>query len=478
MSKRRVHAVLRAVLSIALPAIIIAPAYAQTALEDGERNTPTFLARDWPEWRGQGREGIWTETGILDTFPPAGLVVGWRTPVRSGYSGPAVANGRVFITDGFAPDPRRTRAIERAVALDEATGEVLWTTEWETDYAGLQLVYAIGPRATPTVDGDLVYVLGAMGNLLALDVGDGHIVWEKDYVQDFNATVPSWGMSGAPLVDDDRLIALVGGEPDAKFMAFDTRTGEELWRALSSDWEPGYSQPMLVEAGGPSQLIAWHPRAINSLDPATGTVFCEVPHIVDMGINPATAVRDGHHLFVTSQYGGAVMMTLTGHDANSDGHPDASLLWKGAGEADREYGTDVNTFNSVISTPVLDGQYVYGLDGNGLLRCLDATTGERIWESWDLIGEDAHWATAFFVRHGDRYFINTDNGDLVIAELSPAGYTEISRTRLIEPTHPYVRRRGQGPVVNWSHPAYANRHIVARNDKEIIRVSLAAAPGE
>ena len=478
MLKRRVHAALEAVLWIVLPATIIAPAYAQTAPVGGERNTPIAFAKDWPQWRGQNRQGVWTETGIVKAFPPDGLEVRWRTPVRSGYSGPAVATGRVFVSDGVQPDPRRTRAIERAVALDEATGDILWTTEWETDYAGLQLVYAIGPRATPTVDGDIVYVLGSMGRLFALDVADGHIIWEKDYVHDFNATVPSWGMSGAPLVDGDRLIALVGGEPDAKFMAFDKRTGEELWRSLSSDWEPGYSQPMLVDAGGRAQLIAWHPRAISSLDPATGAVLWEVPHIVDMGINPATAVSDGRYLFVTSQYGGAVMMTLTEDGAESDGRPGGSLLWKGAGEADPEYGTDVNTFNSVISTPVLDGQYVYGLDGNGLLRCLDAATGERIWESWDLIGEHAHWATAFFVRHGNRYFINTDNGDLVIAQLSPEGYTEISRTHLIEPTHPYVRRRSQGPVVNWSHPAYANRHIVARNDQEIIRVSLAAAPRE
>ena len=210
---------------------------------------------DWPQWRGHGRQGVWTETGILDTFPDDGLEVSWRTPIKSGYSGPAVADGRVFITDATLPDPRRTRAIERAVAIDEDTGQILWTHEWETDYAGLQLVYAIGPRATPTVDGDRVYILGAMGNLFALDVRDGHVLWEKDYVRDFNTTVPSWGMSGAPLVDGDRLICLVGGEPDAKFMAFDKVTGRELWRALSSDWEPGYSQPLIVEAGGRPQLI-------------------------------------------------------------------------------------------------------------------------------------------------------------------------------------------------------------------------------
>ena len=424
---------------------------------------------DWPEWRGRGRRGVWTETGILETFPDSGLKAAWRTPIRSGYAGPAVADGRVFVSDAYFPDPKRTRAVERALALDERTGEILWTHEWETDYAGLQLVYAIGPRATPTVDGDRVYVLGAMGNLFALDVRDGHVLWQKDYVRDFNTAVPSWGMSGAPLVDGDRLIALVGGEPNAKFMAFDKVTGEEIWRALSSDWEPGYSQPVIVEAAGRAQLIAWHPRAISSLDPVTGAVYWEVPHIVDMGINPATAVWSGPHLFVTSQYGGALTLSL-----NDDTRPGATLLWKGAGEADPDHGSDVNTFNSVISTPVIDGGLVYGLDGDGLLRCLDVRTGKRVWESWDLIKEDARHATAFFVRHGDRYFINTDNGDLVIAQLSVEGYREISRTRLIAPTHPYMRRRAHGPVVNWSHPAYANRHIVARNDEEIVRLSLAA----
>ena len=360
---------------------------------------------DWPEWRGRGRRGVWTKTGILDTFPDNGLKAAWRTPIRSGYAGAAVADGRVFVTDAQFPDPKRTRAMERALALDERTGEILWTHEWETNYAGLQLVYAIGPRATPTVDGNRVFVLGAMGNLFALEVRDGHVLWQKDYVRDFNTTVPSWGMSGAPLVHGDRLIALVGGEPNAKFMAFDKVTGEAFWRALSSDWEPGYSQPVIVEAAGTAQLIAWHPRAISSLDPVTGAVYWEVPHIVDMGINPATAVRSGPHLFVTSQYGGALTLRL-----NDDTRPGATL----------------------------------------------------------------RHATAFFVRHGDRYFINTDNGDLVIAQLSAEGYSEISRTRLIAPTHPYVRRRAHGTVVNWSHPAYANRHIVARNDEEIVRLSLAA----
>ena len=429
-----------------------------------------LAAEDWPEWRGAGRRGVWHETGILDQFPAGGLAATWRVPVGGGYAGPAVADGRVFVTDARRADPRSTAVVERLLALDEATGAVLWTREWETNYAGLQLIYATGPRATPTVDGDVVYALGAMGNLLALDVADGGVLWQKDYVHDFNAAIPSWGISGAPLVDGDRLIALVGGEPDAKVIAFDKRTGEVLWQALSSDWEQGYSAPILIEAAGVPQLIVWHPRAISALDPETGAVYWEVPHIVDMGMSIATAVRGGMHLLVTSQYGGARMLRL------AESHPDAALAWEGVGESDPEYGRVFDTLDSVISTPAIQGEYVYGVDGNGLLRCLELRTGRRVWETEALLGGRAHWGTAFFVRHGERYFINTDTGDLVIARLSPEGYEELGRTHLINPTSPYVRRRPQGPNVHWSHPAYANRHIITRNDEEIVRFSLASTP--
>ena len=427
-------------------------------------------AEDWPEWRGAGRRGVWNETGILDKFPAGGLAATWRVPVGGGYAGPAVADGRVFVTDARRADPRSTAVVERLLALDEATGAVLWTREWETNYAGLQLIYATGPRATPTVDGDVVYALGAMGNLLALDVAGGGVLWQKDYVHDFNAAIPSWGISGAPLVDGDRLIALVGGEPDAKVIAFDKRTGEVLWQALSSDWEQGYSAPILIEAAGVPQLIVWHPRAISALDPETGAIYWEVPHIVDMGMSIATAVRGGMHLLVTSQYGGARMLRL------AESHPDAALAWEGVGESDPEYDRVFDTLDSVISTPAIQGEYVYGVDGNGLLRCLELRTGRRVWETEALLGGRAHWGTAFFVRHGERYFINTDTGDLVIARLSPEGYEELGRTHLINPTSPYVRRRPQGPNVHWSHPAYANRHIITRNDEEIVRFSLASTP--
>ena len=428
----------------------------------------TLGADDWPEWRGRGRLGEWRETGIVDTLPAEGLKATWRTPVNAGYTGPAVAGGRVFVVDSRRV--KANQAIERALAIDEQTGKVLWTREWQTDYSGLQLVYAIGPRATPTVDGDVVYVLGAMGNLLALDVKTGDVIWQKDYVADFNASIPSWGTTSAPLVDGDRLICLTAGEPDAKLVALDKRTGKEIWRALSSDSEPGYSQPIIIEAGGVRQLIMFHAEGISSLDPVTGKVHWEIEHRVQMGIVVATPVQSGQHLFFTSQYGGARMLQL---DASK---PAASILWSGKGEQDPGFNHDTpDTVNSVIGTPVVDGGYVYGLDNDGQLRCLELATGKQLWKTDAVLKEHAMYGTAFFVKQGNRYFINNDRGELIIATLSPAGFNEISRVKLVEPTHPYVRRRQLSNVL-WSHAAYANRHIVVRNDNEIVRFSLAKTP--
>src|SRR5262245_29685683 len=212
-----------------------------------------MLAEDWPEWRGRGRLGVWNETGILDSFPGGGLKAGWRAPVCAGLAGPAVGDGRVFGA-GF-PSTGAGRGVERAVCLDEQTGKVLWTHEWEAVYHGLATTYASGPRATPTVDGDRVYVLGAMGALSALDVRTGEVLWKHDFVKEFGTRVPVWGITGAPLVDGERVICLAGGENNSKVIAFDRKSGAVIWRALSSEGEPGYSAPFLLTAAGRKQVI-------------------------------------------------------------------------------------------------------------------------------------------------------------------------------------------------------------------------------
>lgn len=430
----------------------------------------TVSADDWPQWRGADRLAVWHETGIVEELPDE-LTVAWRTPIRAGYSGPAVSGGRVFITDWAEDDGSRTLdGTERALALDELTGEVLWTHEWQTSYRMLQVGYAIGPRSTPTVDGDHVYILGATGRLFCFDVETGAVVWEKDYVAEYGTSVPVWGIVSSPLVDGDRVITVVGGEPDALVVAFDKRTGEELWRAIDVEAEMGYAQPVIYEAGGVRQLIVWHPLALASLNPETGAVYWEQPWDVSMGVTVATPVRSGDYLLVSQFFNGSLMMRL-----NQD-RPAATELWRGRSRSELPGETD--TIHSMVTTPLIIGDYVYGVDSYGELRGLDAKTGERLWMSPDMTAQ-ARWSTAFMVRHGDRYFVNNDDGFLMLAQFTPTGYVELDRTRLIEPTGGSGTRTPHGRIaerlINWSHPAYANGHVVHRNDHEIIRASLRAA---
>ena len=425
-------------------------------------------AEDWAQWRGSDRLGVWEESGILESFPAEGLQVKWRAPVRSGFSGPSVADGRVFVLD-WQEDPasRTMDGTERAVAIDEETGDLLWTHQWQTTYRMLMASYAVGPRSTPTVDGDRVYVVGATGRLFCLNVDTGAVIWSKDYVEQYDTNIPTWGIASSPLVDGDKLIAVVGGESDALVVAFDKQTGEELWRAVEVVGEMGYGQPVIFEAGGARQLVVWHAAALVSLNPETGETYWEEEWEVGAGMSVMTPVKSGDYLFVSQFYNGSLMMRL-----NQD-RPAATMLWKGSSRS--EMPNDTEGLHSLITTPLIIGDYIYGVGSYGELRGLDARTGERLWMS-DQMTAQARWGAAFLVKHGDRYFVNNDDGFLMIAQFTPEGYVELDRTKLIEPNGSagFVARGWNRPI-NWSHPAYANQHIVHRNNTELIRVSLAAA---
>ena len=424
--------------------------------------TAPALADDWPEWRGEGRDGVWEEQGILQKFPHGGLNYTWKVPINEGYSGPAVSDGRVFVTDFLRSSG--IKGTERVVCLEEKTGKILWEHAWPVDYAGTQPQWASGPRATPTVAGSTVFVMGAMGRLIALDTATGKVRWQHDLVKEYAAEVPAWGVTSAPLVAGDNLITLVGGEEGATVVAFHRETGREAWRSLSASGDPGYAPPQMIHAGGVKQVIIWHPSVLAALDPAGGKVLWQVPMETRMGMTVATPVINDHHILLTSFFDGTTLLQL---DTEK---PGAKILWTRKGKS--EQPADSQALHALITTPGLDRKFFYGIDSYGELRGLKTDNGDRVWASLELIGKQARWAAGLIVRHDDRYFINNDRGELVIAHLTPAGYEEIDRTPLIEPTSTGGGRRELG-AVHWSHPAYANRHIVVRNDREIVRASLA-----
>jgi outer membrane protein assembly factor BamB len=427
--------------------------------------------RDWPEWLGAKRDGVWRETGLVSRFPPGGPKALWRTPLGTGYSGPAVADGRVYVMDrqraidANGKPVRPTRAgipgKERILCLGAADGKLIWKNEYDCPYT---VSYPSGPRTTPLVREGRVYTLGAMGDLRCLDAATGKVQWARQLVKDYHLDGPPvWGFAAHPLLRGDLLYCLVGGEGSA-VVAFHKDTGKEVWKALTSE-EVGYSPPAICEMGGKRQLIIWLSDSINSLDLATGRAYWTVPYPASgkpqrPAVNIATVRCLGDLLYVSTYYNGAMMLKL---DADK---PGAKVLWTGKSEDP----TKPDGLHILMATPVLKDGYIYGVCANGELRCLRTDNNQQLWQTYAATGgKKTDCGTAFLVPQGERFVIFNDQGELILAELTPKGYREIDRARIMEPV-----QAARGRHVVWSHPAFAHRCVFARNDKEIICVSMAA----
>ncbi len=411
---------------------------------------------DWPQWGGPQRDLVWRETGIVKTLPTTGLLPRvWSAPLGEGYSGPAVAevNSRwcVFITDRIF---KKRIGYERVLCLDAESGKQIWSYEYPVEYS---VSYPAGPRTTPVIDDGRVYTLGAQGHFFCLDVQTGKVIWSKNYVEDFGTKLPAWGAVAAPLIDGNQIISLVGGKQNSLVVSFDKNTGKELWRSLN-DPAVGYAPPVIFTFGGKRELIIWHPTAVSALEPKTGKVIWEVPYGVRYGLSIATPRKVGNRLFVASFYNGPRMI-----EVSQDGGR-AKVVW--SGKSDSEIKTD--GLHPIMMTPIFDGTHIYGVCSYGQLRCLDASNGRRLWETEKATGK-GRWWNAFIVPQADRYFLHNEQGELIIANLTPKGYQEVSRAKLLEPTRRVKRR-----MTIWSHPAFAMKSVFARNDKEIVRVDLSA----
>ena len=425
----------------------------------------TAKGNDWPQWQGPKRDGIWRESGILEKFPKGGPKVVWRQKLGGGFTGPAVAHGRVYVMDRQGemlpkgkevPGKAGLPGKERILCFNAADGELLWKQEYDCRYQ--RIYYTSGPRATPVVHGGKVYTLGAMGDLVCLDAVKGTIHWKKNLPEEYKTKPPLWGYAGHPLIEGDCVISLAGGKGSA-VVALDKDTGQERWKALTVQ-EVGYAPPMVFEAGGLRQLIIWHTEALVSLAPKTGKTYWSIkfPEVGPErpGITVATPRLAGDLLFVSSPHHGSLMVKL------SKDKPAAQVLWKGKSND----LTQPDGLHNLMGSPVIADNHVYGVCNFGELRCLDAVTGKRIWEK-KTTPRKALGATTFIVPHKKRFFLYNDQGDLIIARLTPKGYEEIDRAKVIEPT---LFSRGRDVV--WSHPAFANRCMFGRNDKEIVCLSL------
>lgn len=408
-------------------------------------------ADDWPQWRGPHRDGVWDEQPVVDRFDSPDLETLWRQPIGSGYCGPTVADGRVYVMDRqLKPQPA-----ERVLCFDSRLGAPLWTFAYPCVYRGVG--YTAGPRASVTIDDDRAYALGTMGHLHCLDAGAGAVLWKRDLGQQYKIRVPGWGIAAAPLIFEDLVIVQIGGANGACVVALDKRDGDEQWRALRD--RASYSAPIITQQAGQPVLVCWTGDSVAGLDPGTGQVHWRYPFPPKrMVIGIVTPVVDRDRLFVSSFYDGSLMLRLR-QDRLA-----VERIWQRRGRNER----NTDALHSIISTPLIDGDYLYGVDSYGQLRCLDAATGDRVWEDQTATPR-ARWSTIHMVRNHGRIWMLNERGDLIISRLSPDGFHEISRTHLLDPTTEQLPQRGG---VCWSHPAYADRHVFARNDRQLVCASL------
>ncbi len=407
----------------------------------------TIIAADWPQWRGPNRDGTWTEFGILTTFPSKGLVPKWKVPVGFGYSSPIIANGMLYLSDLVV---EKTNVHERVLCFNARSGKRVWMTQHDATppdwfFTPEQMR---GPGPTPIIHNGRVYAISMFTTLECLDARTGKVVWKHELTAEYQ--LPPSSLDASPLVDGNLLIVSIGGKSAAGVIVFDLLTGREVWKALAEG--ATWSSPVIVSAGGTRQLIVWMRQSVTSLNPTNGAVFWSEPTV--SGGSPgfsavSTPVIQGDRLLVSG-----LMFQL---DRNQ---PVAKVLWPDTPSGTRRILSDT-------STPLFQGDFIYSPRSGGMFVCLEAATGREVWQT-NAVTNLRRGACVHMTLNGSSLFLFTDQGDLIRAQLTPAGYRELGRVHLIEPTSPLFENK-----FAWSAPAFANRNIFVRNDRELRCYSLA-----
>lgn len=401
---------------------------------------------DWPQWMGPERNGTWHNDLPKESLKAGDLRKIWDVPVGTGYCGPTVSGGRVYLMDFVGESVK----FERVICFDAGTGSQIWSHSYESSY---NVGYPTGPRASVLIDEGRAYSFGTMGDLFCFDAGTGKVLWQISGIEQYNAKIPVWGLAASPLIENDQLIVQMGGQPDACVVSFDKVSGKENWRALSD--LASYSAPIVIDQAGKRVLVCWTGDNLAGMNPETGHVYWKIPFIRSKGvINIATPVYHPPYIFLSSFYDGSMLVKL---DQSTQA---AELVWVRTGKSERE----TDALHCCISTPVIYGDHVYGIDSYGEFRCLELMTGNRVWTDSTLVPY-GRWANAHFIKQGEKTWAFNELGELILSKLSPSGFKELGRVELIKPVKVSPNPRGG---VNWAHPAFTGRKIFVRSDAALV----------
>lgn len=370
-------------------------------------------AEDWPRHRGPDLSGISSEADFVTSGEAS---VAWTAEIGLGYSTPVVSGGKVVVSGHDGKDS------DTLYCFDEKSGEV----KWQYSYAQAlgDLYFQGGTTGSATFDDGKIFLLARQGEIMCLSEESGELIWSKHLQDDFGYSMPTWGFSGAPLVQGDS-VYFNAGEAG---LALNKKDGSVIWK--SEDEEAGYSTPYPFEKDGKSFLIFTNKRYYVCVDSVTGAKTWEYKWMTRYGVNAADPIVVGDDIFISSGYGkGAALIKWTGQG-------DPERVWQS-----RDLKTQMN------AALLIDG-FLYGIDGNEGqdetgLKCVEWSTGETKW----LVDGLGHGAVSAV---GDQLVVVSENGKVQIGQASPSGFKPTFSQELIKPKV-------------WTVPVVANGRIYLRN---------------
>ncbi len=394
---------------------------------------------DWPQWRGPTRDGVVAGPKWPSTLGEDALKSVWRVDLAAGYPGPVVSGGRVFTVETLDEKDEVVRA------FDLKTGEQLWETSWP----GAMKVPFFARRngswikSTPATDGEHLYVMGMLDDLVCLDVESGEVVWHVDFKGRYGTAKPMFGQACSPLIDGDAVYVQAG----LSVCKLNKKTGETIWRSMhdARDMIGGnFSSPVIDTVAGKRQLLVQTRGELAGIDLDTGGVLWREPIKSFRGMNilPPT-VFDSDHVFTSSYGGGSFLFKIT---ANDDGTFTSKLVWN-------------NPIEGYMSSPLLIDGYLYLHGRDEKVRCMDMKTGEAEWTTDKKYGE--YWSS---VRQGDRILALGFDGTLRLIHATPDEACKI------------VSERKIADQETWGHIAVDGELIIIRELKGL-SVYRWAAPG-
>ena len=381
----------------------------------------TFAA-DWPQWRGPNRDGVSTETGILDEWPEGGPKLLWKaTGVGAGFSSVSVANGRIY-TMGDGKESSNVHC------LDPKGGKIIWSSKPVGKTGGNYK----GTRCPPTFDDGHLYALGQFGDLVCLRAVDGSQVWRKSLTKDFGGRSGGWNYTESPLVDDGKVIVTPGGKQGA-VVALDKKTGELIWQSKEFTDGAQYSSLIVREFGGKRQYVQLTGANVVGLEASTGKVLWKAPRKGKTATISTPIFHEGH-VFVSSAYGvGCNGFKVT----HSGGRFSAKEIY-----ANKTISNHHGGFIRV-------GDYV-SASSSGTLACVELKTGEEMWR------QRSAGKGAILIIDG-KIILRAENGPLALVELNPKEYRQISKFDQPE----------RSKAKAWPHPVVSDGVLYVR-DQDIL----------